>query len=253
MKKSLLRAENLCKSFASNGIQNHILDNVNLDIYEGDFTVIMGASGSGKSTLLYCLSGMDGITTGKVFYGDKTLNELKEKQMADIRVHEFGFIFQQMQLVSNLSMWENVVIPGYLDKEKSANQVETRAEELLKSVNVFEAKDRLPAQVSGGEAQRCAIARAMINEPRILFADEPTGALNRKNTEDVLKLLTKFNEQGQSILMVTHDIKAALRATRLLYLEDGNICGQITLPPFSEDKARDREVQINAWLTSLEW
>lgn len=253
MKEVLMSAKDLCKSFANNGGQNHVLDNVNVDIYKEDFTVIMGASGSGKSTLLYCLSGMDGITSGEVQYGKEVISRYREKEMAKLRAMEFGFVFQQVHLVSNLTLLENALVPGFLDKQKSSSKVRSKALELLETVNVAKAKDRLPSQVSGGEAQRAAIARAMISEPKLLFADEPTGALNRKNTDDVLSLLTKLNEQGQSILLVTHDIRAAIRANRLLYLEDGKIGGEMTMSPFTEVEAKNREAQVNAWLSSLEW
>ena len=253
MKKILLKAEDLCRSFASDGIQNHVLDNVNMEVYEGDFTVIMGSSGSGKSTLLYCLSGMDRPTSGKVWYKDREINGLKEKEMAHFRQSEFGFVFQQMHLVSNLTLFENVAVPGYLDHSKTTKQVRERADELLESFHVKEAKDRLPSQVSGGEAQRAAVARAVISSPGLLFADEPTGALNRKNTQEVLNLLTRMNENGQSILMVTHDIRTAVRAGRILYLDDGRIRGELTLPPFEEQDIRSRETQVTAWLSSMDW
>lgn len=253
MKNILLSSSKLCKSFANNGIQNHVLDDLDLEIYEGDFTIIMGSSGSGKSTLLYCLSGMDSITMGDVLYRGKSIVKLKEKEMAKLRTKEFGFIFQQMHLVSNLTLMENVVVSGYLDHDKSSSSIKEKAKELFQQVNIENAKDRLPSQVSGGEAQRAAIARAIINEPGLIFADEPTGALNRKNTEDVLGILTDINEKGQSVLMVTHDIKAAIRATRLLYLEDGKIIGDMTMPPYNRENRKDREKQVNAWLTSMEW
>lgn len=253
MKKVILKSEKLCKSFANEGSQNHVLDNVDLEIYEGDFTVIMGSSGSGKSTLLYSLSGMDMPTSGKVFYCDSEITSLNEKKMSDFRSKEFGFVFQQVHLVSNLSLLENVLVPGYMDKEKTTAQVKERALELLETMNINEAKDRLPAQVSGGEAQRAAIARAVINEPGILFADEPTGALNRKNTVDVLNLLTDINNKGQSILMVTHDVRAALRGNRIIYLEDGKVCGELELPAFDEKDMKNRETQVNAWLSSMHW
>lgn len=253
MKKVLIKAEDICKSFVSNGRQNHVLDKVNTEIYEGDFTVIMGSSGAGKSTLLYALSAMDSLTAGKVYYKDQVISNIKESKMADIRAVEFGFVFQQTHLVSNLTLLENVEVTGYLNKEKSVHDVKRRSLELLKQMNVENAKDRYPSQVSGGEAQRTAIARAIINEPGILFADEPTGALNKRNTSEVLDLLTELNSKGQSILMVTHDVRAAIRASRILYLEDGKIIDEMTLTPFKAEDARNRETQVNAWLTSLEW
>ena len=253
MKTQILRAVNLCKSFANNGAQNHVLDMINLEIYKGDFTVIMGSSGAGKSTLLYTLSGMDAITSGKVYYKDKELDSYREKQMAEIRAKEFGFIFQQMHLISNLTLFENASVVGYLNGKKNTAEVKKRALSLLTQVHVEHAKDRLPSQVSGGEAQRAAIARAMMNEPEIIFADEPTGALNKRNTEDVLELLTELNRQGQSILMVTHDIRAAIHANRFRYLEDGKINGEMEMPPYKSADAKNREKQVDAWLTSMSW
>ncbi|MCI5905047.1 MAG: ABC transporter ATP-binding protein [Oscillospiraceae bacterium] len=253
MKNTILSAKGLCKSFAHNGGQIHILSHVDMELYEGDFTVIMGASGSGKSTLLYALSGMDRATAGQVIYGEKDLVKMNEKGLAGLRHTDFGFIFQQMHLVSNLSLFENIAVPGYLNKNKSAAQVKERTEKLLEQMGISHIKSHLPSQVSGGEQQRCAIARAVINEPKLLFADEPTGALNRKNTTEVLNLLTELNRSGQSILMVTHDMRAALRASRILYIADGRIIGDMTLPPYSAEDEKSRETQVSAWLNSMEW
>ncbi len=253
MRNIILSAKGICKSYAHNGGQVHVLTDVSLDLYEGDFTVVMGASGSGKSTLLYALSGMDRATAGKVIYGGEDLASAGEKRLAALRHTDFGFIFQQMHLVSNLSLFENVAVPGYLNKKVSSADVRRRADELLEAMGITGVKTHLPSQVSGGEQQRCAIARAVINRPRLLFADEPTGALNRKNTNEVLDLLTALNKDGQSILMVTHDVRAALRATRILYLEDGKISGELPLPPYTPGEEKSREAQISAWLSSMHW
>lgn len=253
MKHTILSARGLCKSFAHNGGQLHVLSHVELELYEGGFTVIMGASGSGKSTLLYALSGMDRATAGEVLYAGKDIVKMKEKELAKLRYTDFGFIFQQMHLVSNLTLFENVAVPGYLAKGKSTNDVKRRTQQLLEKMSVSQIRNHLPSQVSGGEQQRCAVARAVVNEPKMLFADEPTGALNRKNTTDVLDLLTELNREGQSVLMVTHDLRAALRGNRILYLEDGKIIGELTLPDYQAGDEKARETQVNAWLTSLEW
>ncbi|MBQ1903448.1 MAG: ABC transporter ATP-binding protein [Ruminococcus sp.] len=253
MKKAILTAKELCKSFAHNGGQLHIISNVDMQLFEGDFTVIMGASGSGKSTLLYALSGMDRATSGSIMYEGMDLVTLKEKKLAELRHTDFGFVFQQMHLVSNLTIFENVAVTGYLNKSVSAKETNRRTDELLEKMSISHIKTHLPSQVSGGEQQRCAIARAVINKPKLIFADEPTGALNRKNTSDVLDLMTQLNCEGQSILMVTHDVRAAARANRILYLSDGKILGDLTLAPYSADDIKSREAQINAWLTSLEW
>lgn len=249
MKNVILRAKNVCKSFA----QTEILKQINAEIYEGDFTVIMGASGAGKSTLLYALSGMDGITSGEVLFDGKRIDGLSEKKQAQLRSEHFGFVFQQTHLISNLTLFENVVVAGYVGGKRSVNSVREKALELLKQMNVDNAKDRLPSQVSGGEAQRAAIARAMINSPRLIFADEPTGALNKANSGEVMRLLTELNRNGQSILMVTHDVRAAIRGNRILYLEDGIILDELNLPPYSDNDERTREQQVSEWLSELRW
>ncbi len=253
MSETILSSQSLCKSFANNGKQNHVLSEIDLELYKEDFTVIMGASGSGKSTLLYCLSGMDRATSGTITYNGKAISSYSDKELSLLRRGDFGFVFQQMHLVSNLTLLENVAVPGYLKKGVSSAEVNKRANLLLDNFGLIEAKTRLPKQSSGGEQQRAAIARALISEPTLLFADEPTGALNRRNGTDVLNLLSEINRQGQSILMVTHDIRSALRANRLLYLEDGNIIGELTLPPYSPEDIKAREVQVSSWLSSMEW
>lgn len=252
MKKAILSANDVTKLFAGNA-QEPVLNHINVDIYDGDFTIIMGPSGAGKSTLLYALSGMDSISSGAVIYKGQELGRLTEKQMATLRAKEFGFVFQQTHLVSNLTLFENVAVAGYLDKSESGKNTDKRAAALLGQMHVEKAKNRLASQVSGGEAQRSAIARAMINRPDLLFADEPTGALNKRNSEEVLNLLTDLNRQGQSILMVTHDLRAAIRAVRILYLEDGNLLDEMALPPYEDETAKEREETVNGWLSSLSW
>ena len=251
MSEALLAAKEITKIYP--GAQEPVLNQISAEIYQGDFTIIMGPSGAGKSTLLYALSGMDALSSGKVLYKDQELGILSEKKMAALRAKEFGFVFQQTHLVSNLTLFENVAVAGYLEKGKTEKTVKERAESLLAQMHVEKAGNRLPSQASGGEAQRAAIARAMINQPGLLFADEPTGALNRKNSEEVLDLLTSLNQEGQSILMVTHDAKAAIRGTRIFYLEDGKILDEMPLPPFDVKTAKEREEKLSAWLTALSW
>lgn len=213
----------------------------------------MGPSGAGKSTLLYMLGGMDHISEGRVFYRDKEITSFAESRMGRLRAEEFGFVFQQTHLVSNLTLLENVLVAGYVGKKDSAEKVRERAENLLRQMDVEEAKNRLPSQVSGGEAQRAAIARAMIGKPGLLFADEPTGALNQANTREVLNLLSDLNRKGQSILMVTHDLRAAARGNRILYLEDGKICDELALKPYNEMEEKQRERDVSQWLSKLCW
>lgn len=246
MKETILRGKSLTKSFGD----TLVLQNIDVDIYAGDFTVIMGSSGAGKSTLLYCLSGMDSLTGGEVLFKDQPITGLSERKMAALRAREFGFVFQQTHLVSNLTLFENVAVAGYAGKSADVN---TRAHALLEQMLVGDAESRLPNQVSGGEAQRAAIARAMINSPALLFADEPTGALNKANSQEVMNLLTELNAQGQSLLMVTHDLRAALRGNRLLYLEDGKILDELGLPAYRPEDERERETEISGWLSGLGW
>ena len=218
MREALLAAEKIVKIYS--GAREPVLDHISMEIYPGDFTIIMGPSGSGKSTLLYALSGMDTLSGGKVLYRNQDIGTFSEKKIAALRASEFGFVFQQAHLVSNLTLFENTAVAGYLKKGESEKTVNERAESLLAQMRVEKASDRLPSQASGGEIQRAAIAIAMINQPGLLFADEPTGALNRKNSDEVMNLLTSLNQEGQSILMVTHDVKAAVHGTRILYLEE---------------------------------
>ena len=253
MKNSILKASSLCKSFATNGVQNHVLSNVDLEIFKGDFTVIMGSSGSGKSTLLYALSGMDTVTSGEVIYNNQDITKMSENGLSYLRRNDFGFIFQQMHLVSNLSLYENVVVPGYLPKIHSNREVNKKGSALLEKVGIIEQKDRLPSQVSGGEQQRACIARALINDPIVIFADEPTGALNKTMGKEVLDLLTQINEDGQSILMVTHDVKAATRGNRILYIEDGNVVGEMNLHKYNKENSKAVETQITSWLLARGW
>ena len=253
MKNVILRAKNVCKSFYQGSEETQILKSVTTDIYEGDFTVIMGASGAGKSTLLYALSGMDSITSGEVIFKEQKINNLSEKEQAVLRAKEFGFIFQQMHLVSNLTLFENIAVAGYAGESKNIKDIQEKTMKWMQQMNIDGVKNHLPSQVSGGEAQRAAIARAMINNPQLIFGDEPTGALNKSSSEEVLNLLTGFNKNGQSILMVTHDIKAAIRGNRILYLEDGKILDELDLAAYQEDNAKTREAKVNDWLTALQW
>lgn len=253
MRKVLLQGRQVSKVFAQGQVVNKVLDQVDVDIYEQDFTIIMGASGAGKSTLLYALSGMDDISDGAVSYKGKQISRLKEKQMAKLRAEEFGFVFQQTHLVSNLTLFENVAVAGFVSKKGSTGEIRKRVRNLLTQMGVEKAEDRLPAQVSGGEAQRAAIARAMIGNPGLLFADEPTGSLNKSHTDEVLGLLTSLNHSGQSILMVTHDLRAALRGNRILYLEDGKVLDELTMPEYQMAEERQRETKLKEWLSGLQW
>lgn len=252
-KNIMLQATSLCKSYANNGTQNHVLKNINLELYEGDFTVIMGSSGSGKSTLLYCLSGMDRATSGEITYNGVRIDNLKEDKLALLRRSSMGFVFQQMHLVQNLTVFENITVAGYLNKKIKPKVVEAQTSSLLALVSISHLANRLPSQVSGGEQQRAAVARALINHPDLVFADEPTGSLNSKSGHEILDILSELNAEGQSVLMVTHDVKAALRADRLIYITDGEITQEMQLPKYTAENLKARESQILSWLSSMGW
>lgn len=253
MKSTVLCGKGISKTYIQRGKETQILTGIDLELYEGDFTVIMGSSGAGKSTLLYALSGMDTITAGSVTFNGREISSFSEKEMARLWAREFGFIFQQTHLVSNLTLFENVAVAGYAAKAGNVREIRGKADMLLARMHAGGAKDRYPSQVSGGEAQRAAIARAMIGNPSLLFADEPTGALNKANSEEVMKLLMELNHDGQSILMVTHDVRAALYGNRILYLEDGKILDECTLFPYEQDNLKDRENKVLGWLSGLGW
>jgi len=252
MKKAILITNKLCKTFSNGGIQQHILKNLDIEIYEGDFTVIMGPSGAGKSTLLYALSGMDAPTLGQVSFSGKDISGLSNDKLAIFRRDNCGFIFQQTYLLDNMSILDNILTAGLLIN-KNRKEVTRRAKELLEQFNLTkETWGKFATQVSGGEAQRAGIARALINNPKIVFADEPTGALNSANGKAVLDALTEINAQGQSIIMVTHDLKSARRADRILYLRDGVIRGECQLGKYESGSAQ-RTTKLNEFLVEMGW
>lgn len=252
MKNIVLKTENLSKSFSSGGALQHVLKNIDLELYQGDFTVIMGASGAGKSTLLYALSGMDTPSLGKITFGDQVISDLSQDELAIFRRRHCGFVFQQIYLIDGMSVMDNVLAAGLLvNKDRKA--LVKRAEMLFESVGISEEiRKKFPAQISGGEAQRAGIVRGLINCPEMLFADEPTGALNSKTGLDVLDVLTNFNEQGQSIVMVTHDMRSAKRGNRILYLKDGVILGECELGKYVH-KDKGREEELAAFLREMGW
>ncbi|MCI9021013.1 MAG: ABC transporter ATP-binding protein [Eubacterium sp.] len=252
MKEIILKAENLSKSFSSGGVLQHVLKNIRLDLYKGDFTVIMGASGAGKSTLLYALSGMDVPTLGTISFAGTEISGCSQDELAVFRRRHCGFVFQQIYLIDGMSLMDNVLAAGLLvSKDKKA--LLARAKELFQAVGLSsETQKKFPVQISGGEAQRAGIVRAMINSPEILFADEPTGALNSKTGLDVLDTLTRFNETGQSVVMVTHDMRSARRANRILYLKDGVILGECSLGRYVHgDKGRHEK--LSGFLAEMGW
>ncbi|MBR3057130.1 MAG: ABC transporter ATP-binding protein [Clostridiales bacterium] len=250
--RNIIETKKLCKTFSNGGVQQHVLRNIDLEIREGDFTVIMGASGAGKSTLLYALSGMDKPTLGDITFNDKLITKMNTDQLALFRRSNCGFVFQQTYLVDSMSVLDNVLSAALL-VEKNKKTAVKKAKELLTAVDIDEPLwNKFPSQISGGEAQRVGIARALVNSPKLVFADEPTGALNSKTGKDVLDVLTRFNQKGQSIVMVTHDINSARRANRILYVKDGEIAGELELGAYvSGDK--DRHQNLRDFLSGMGW
>lgn len=250
--ESIIKARGLCKSFILGKTGNNVLKNINLDIYKGDFTVIMGSSGSGKSTLLYSISTMDNPSAGSVEFLGKDITNIGEKEATAIRNKDVSFIFQSINLLYDLNIKENITYSGYLNN-KDKKSVNTRAEELMDKLDIKDIEDKYPSEISGGQQQRVAIARALINNPKVVFGDEPTGALNSSTGAKVLDILTELNKEGQSIVMVTHDIKAASRASRLIYLKDGKIDGDLVLGKYDENDIDNREDKIFKFIKSRGW
>ncbi|MBR7089615.1 MAG: ATP-binding cassette domain-containing protein [Lachnospiraceae bacterium] len=268
-KKIILQAKELSKTFSNESVQQHVLKNLNLKIYKGDFTVIMGNSGSGKSTLLYSLSGMDRPSLGTVSYylgdGDEAtdISKYSNDKLALFRRNHAGFVFQQNYLNDSMSALDNVMISGLL-RNKNRKELASKAAELLKRVEISGSDSRkFPTQLSGGQQQRVAVVRGVINDPEILFADEPTGALNSQNTTNVLDILSELNGSGQSIVMVTHTIKAAERGNRVIYLADGVISDECDLGEYAgdyrdesnpeRDRALERHKKLKDFLQEMGW
>ena len=252
---SVLKATDLCKTYIVNKRQNNVLRNVNLEIQDGEMVGIMGPSGSGKTTLLYTISGMDDATAGKIEFFGEELTGLSPNQISDMRLKRMGFVFQQMYMLKDLSSYDNIVLPAYQSasgkaERKTSNE---RAKVLMAKLGISEVADNDISEVSGGQLQRACIARSMINNPKIIFADEPTGALNKQNSEEVMKELNKLNDEGTTIMMVTHDAKVASRCERVFYIEDGNIRDEMRLGKYSEDRERERERELTNWLMKLGW
>ena len=253
MVSSILRTEKLCKSFSNGGIQQHVIKNLDMEIIKGDFTIIMGASGSGKSTLLYALSGMDKPSMGKVFFNETEIQDYSNDELAVFRRGNCGFVFQSVYLLENQTILDNI-LTGALIVQKNSRELVQKAKDLLTKVGIDqEMWKKYPNQLSGGEAQRVGIVRAIINDPKILFADEPTGQLNSASGRDVLDVFTEIHKNGQSIVMVTHDIKTALRGTRVIFLRDGGIEGEYRMPVYGTDDEKLRRAGLQEFLDEMGW
>lgn len=251
---TVLSVKDLCKTYIVNEYSNNVLQNVNFQMNKGEFVTIMGPSGSGKSTLLYTVSGMDKMTSGEVIFNGKTLSGMNEKQLSKIRLREMGFIFQQMYMMKKLCILDNIVLPGYRAGIVTREDVNKDAETLMRRLGLIDIAQRDITEVSGGQLQRACLCRALINHPEILFADEPTGALNSKAANDVMREMVTANQNGTSILMVTHSVKVASQSDRVIYLMDGNIQGEIQLGKLNdEQEINKRERILKTWLMDQGW
>jgi putative ABC transport system ATP-binding protein len=254
---NILEVKNLCKTYLVNKRQNNVLRNVNFIVSEGEMTAVMGPSGSGKSTLLYTVSGMDGITSGEVLFCGKNITAMGEKELADVRLDEMGFIFQQMYMLKNLTVLDNIILPAVQSKKNGASRRQTneRGRALMRRLGIDEVGGSDINEVSGGQLQRACICRSMINNPRMIFADEPTGALNRASSDEVMNELLSLNRDGTTIMCVTHDSKVAARCSRVLYIVDGGIVGEKEMGHFGggDNEFRDRERELNNWLMEQGW
>lgn len=253
---NILEVKNLCKTYIVDKRQNNVLKNVNFNIESGEMVAVMGPSGSGKSTLLYTASGMDRATAGSVLFDGKNIAEMDEKELSALRLDDMGFIFQQMYMLKNLTILDNIIFPACQSEKvkETRREITERGQALMRRLGIIEIADNDINEVSGGQLQRACICRSMINNPKMIFADEPTGALNRTSSEEVMEELAKLNADGTTIMLVTHDVKVAAKCTRVLFIVDGNIKGEYNLGKSEGAMAlRERERTLNNWLLEMGW
>ena len=243
--KELLKVNNLGKG--------DILKDINLEIREGEMVVVMGPSGSGKSTLLYNVSGMDDPDTGEVMLRDTVITGLNEDEKAELRLKRMGFVFQQMNVLENLNIIDNIVLPAVHADRKHKKEYYERAMALMDGFHIGDLAERKTSEVSGGQLQRACICRSMLLEPEIIFADEPTGALNQTAATEVIDAFLKINRDGTTILMVTHDSRIASMCDRILYILDGQIRGELKLGKNEQNANREREQKTIKWLDEMGW
>ncbi len=255
MSEKILEVKDVCKTYVVNKRQNNVLRNVSFDVEEGEMVAIMGPSGSGKSTLLYAISGMDKATSGEVKFEGEDITQMKDKKLAGLRLDKMGFIFQQMYMMKNLTILDNITLPAVQSKKDKRTKKEKYedGENLMRKLGIIDVADNDINEVSGGQLQRACICRSLINKPSVIFADEPTGALNRTSSNEVMDELVKLNKEGTTVMMVTHDAKVAARCSRVLYLVDGNIKGEYESPKDDSMSEKDRDRALNSWLMDLGW
>lgn len=239
---TILEVNHITKEYQmGNKNKQTVLDDVSLSVERGEFISVMGPSGSGKSTLLYSVSGMDRTTSGSVHVCGIDLSSASEDQLAKIRLLKMGFIFQQSNLLKNLTIFDNIILSAHLSRRESRMEIRRRGKKLMEQTGITSLADHNITQASGGQLQRASICRALINQPEIVFGDEPTGALNSKASGEVMDILTKINQDGTTILLVTHDAKVAARTQRVLFMCDGKIVSEMRL---GTSNGRDMEGRI---------
>jgi putative ABC transport system ATP-binding protein len=219
----LIHLKDLVKNYEDEGLITSVLRGVNFDIAEGEFVAIMGASGSGKSTLMHIIGFLDKFTSGQYFFDGEDASQFNDDKLAEIRNQKIGFVFQAYNLLARTSVLDNVLLPTIYTPHLNKKVSEKTARELLDKLNLSHRIYHMPNQLSGGEQQRAAIARALINEPRLILADEPTGNLDSKSGQEVMETLQNLNEEGHTIVMVTHEIYVAQCARRILTIKDGQV------------------------------
>ncbi len=253
--KKIIVCDNVVKSFGNNGEKRNVLDGVSVGINEGEFVAVMGPSGSGKSTLMFALSGMDDVDSGKVAFDGTELSTLSENELADMRRMNMGFVFQQPTLLKNLSILDNIILPSMRDNRKNGANITEKAKMLMEKTGVAGLENREITQASGGQLQRVGICRALMSNPKVIFGDEPTGALNSKSASEIMDLLAEIHRSGTTIVLVTHDIKVAAKTDRVIFLFDGKIAGEYLMGTYDEnDESRKaREEKLSAWLADLKF
>lgn len=249
----IIVCENIEKAFGEN--RRNVLDRISVEINQGEFVSIMGPSGSGKSTLLFSLSGMDSVDSGKVVFDGVDLSSLSDNELADIRRKKMGFVFQQPTLLRNLNVLDNIILSTMRDNNKNSGQVVEKARMLMKKMGIGELEKRTITQASGGQLQRVGICRALMNNPKIIFGDEPTGALNSTSANEIMKLLAEIHRSGTTIMLVTHDVKVAAKTERVLFLFDGKITGEYLPGAYDEasDGLKAREEALITWLADMKF
>jgi len=248
---TIIKGRQIVKSYGAGTEQSMALNGVDVEIQKSEFVAVMGPSGSGKSTLLFALSGMDDITSGSVKLGDVELSSLNENELADVRRTKMGFIFQQPTMLKNLNILDNIILPAAGDGKKDIASLIKTAEALMKKTGIDGLGNRDTSEVSGGQLQRAGICRALMNAPEILFADEPTGSLNSKATEEIMGLLADINKEGTAILLVTHDAKVAACADRILFTKDGNIVSELMLYTLGMEDMEARTEKVLAQMATV--